>query len=67
LSPDVALNHALKGNPMLRMWMSDPDGDGWGSPTENPYEYNSDAHSYRCWEDLIINSQETINVSLKQC
>jgi hypothetical protein len=30
---DVALNHAFGRNPMVRMWMNDPDGDGWGSPT----------------------------------
>jgi 1,4-alpha-glucan branching enzyme len=35
---DVALNHAFGRNPMVRMWMNDPDGDGWGSPTvESPY------------------------------
>jgi hypothetical protein len=28
---DVALNHAFGRNPMVRMWMNDPDGDGWGS------------------------------------
>jgi hypothetical protein len=28
-----ALNHAFGRNPMVRMWMNDPDGDGWGSPT----------------------------------
>ena len=27
---DVALNHAFGRNPMVRMWMNDPDGDGWG-------------------------------------
>jgi glycosidase len=26
---DVALNHAFGRNPMVRMWMNDPDGDGW--------------------------------------
>jgi hypothetical protein len=35
--PDVALNHAFGRNPMVRMWMNDPDGDGWGSPTVSPY------------------------------
>ena len=35
---DVALNHAFGRNPMVRMWMNDPDGDGFGGPTaENPY------------------------------
>ncbi|MCB0446302.1 MAG: alpha-amylase, partial [Gelidibacter sp.] len=35
---DVALNHAFGRSPMVRMWMNDPDNDGWGDPsTENPY------------------------------
>ncbi|MBE0393000.1 alpha-amylase family glycosyl hydrolase [Flavobacterium sp. PL002] len=50
---DVALNHAFGRNPMVRMWMNDPDGDGWGSPTvENPY-FNTEAkHSYNVGEDF---------------
>ena len=27
---DVALNHAFGRNPMVRMWMNDPTGSGWG-------------------------------------
>ena len=27
---DIAFNHAFGRNPMVRMWMNDPDGDGWG-------------------------------------
>jgi hypothetical protein len=30
---DVALNHAFGRNPMVRMWMNDPDGDGWDPTT----------------------------------
>ena len=26
---DIAFNHAFGRNPMVRMWMDDPDGDGW--------------------------------------
>lgn len=50
---DVALNHAFGRNPMVRMWMNDPDGDGWGSPTvESPY-FNTEAkHSYNVGEDF---------------
>lgn len=50
---DVALNHAFGRNPMVRMWMNDPDNDGWGSPTaENPY-FNTEAkHSYNVGEDF---------------
>lgn len=50
---DVALNHAFGRNPMVRMWMNDPDGDGWGSPSaENPY-FNTEAmHSYNVGSDF---------------
>jgi hypothetical protein len=50
---DVALNHAFNSNPMVRMWMDDPDGDGWGSPSaENPY-FNTEArHSYNVGSDF---------------
>jgi hypothetical protein len=55
---DVALNHAFGRNPMLRMWMNDPDGDGWGSPsTENPYFNTVAKHSYSVGEDF--NHQQT--------
>ena len=50
---DVALNHAFGRNPMLRMWMNDPDGDGWGSPSiENPYFNTTAKHSYSVGEDF---------------
>ncbi|RTY88040.1 alpha-amylase family glycosyl hydrolase [Flavobacterium sp. RSP15] len=50
---DVALNHAFGRNPMLRMWMNDPDGNGWGSPsTENPYFNTTAMHSYSVGEDF---------------
>ena len=50
---DVALNHAFGRNPMVRMWMNDPDGDGWGSPsTENPYFNTVAKHSYSVGEDF---------------
>ncbi|TAF69234.1 MAG: T9SS C-terminal target domain-containing protein [Flavobacterium sp.] len=55
---DVALNHAFGRNPMVRMWMNDPDGDGWGSPTtENPYFNTVAKHSYSVGEDF--NHQQT--------
>jgi 1,4-alpha-glucan branching enzyme len=54
---DVALNHAFGRNPMVRMWMNDPDGDGWGSPTvESPY-FNTKL-SYNVGKTLIINYRE---------
>ncbi|MDR6846809.1 alpha-amylase family glycosyl hydrolase [Flavobacterium granuli] len=50
---DVALNHAFERNPMIRMWMNDPDGDGYGSPTaENPYFNTVAMHSYNVGEDF---------------
>lgn len=50
---DIALNHAFGRNPMVRMWMNDPDGDGWGSPsTENPYFNTVAKHSYSVGEDF---------------
>jgi hypothetical protein len=51
---DVALNHAFGRNPMVRMWMNDPDGDGWGSPTvESPYFNTVAKHSYNVGKTLI--------------
>ena len=50
---DVALNHAFGRNPMDRMWMSDPDGDGWGGPaTDNPYFNVTATHSYGVGNDF---------------
>jgi glycosidase len=50
---DVALNHAFGRNPMDRMWMSDPDGDGWGGPSsENPYFNVTATHSYGVGNDF---------------
>ena len=50
---DVALNHAFGRNPMDRMWMSDPDGDGWGGPaSDNPYFNMTATHSYNVGNDF---------------
>ena len=50
---DVALNHAFGRNPMNRMWMNDPDGDGWGGPSsENPYFNQVAQHSYSVGSDF---------------
>ncbi|TRX21036.1 T9SS type A sorting domain-containing protein [Flavobacterium franklandianum] len=49
---DVALNHAFGRSPMDRMWMNDPDGDGWGGPaSDNPYFNVSAMHSYNVGND----------------
>jgi 1,4-alpha-glucan branching enzyme len=59
---DVALNHAFGRNPMVRMWMNDPDGDGWGSPTtENPYFNATAKHSYNVGEDFNHSAALTRN------
>ncbi|CAH8283639.1 putative secreted protein (Por secretion system target) [Mariniflexile fucanivorans] len=59
---DVALNHAFGRNPMVRMWMSDADKDGWGSPsTENPYFNTTAKHSYNVGEDFNHQSTYTQN------
>ncbi len=59
---DVALNHAFGRNPMDRMWMNDPDGDGWGSPSvENPYFNFSAMHSYNVGNDFNHQQPRTKN------
>jgi 1,4-alpha-glucan branching enzyme len=59
---DVALNHAFGRNPMVRMWMNDPDGDGFGSPTtENPYFNTVAKHSYSVGEDFNHSAALTKN------
>ena len=50
---DLALNHAFDRNPMVRMWMNDPDGDGWGGPSsENPYFNTVAKHTYSVGNDF---------------
>lgn len=50
---DVALNHAFGRNPMNRMWMVDPENDGWGDPSsENPYFNTSARHAYNVGSDF---------------
>ena len=50
---DVALNHAFGRNPMVRMWMNDPDNDGWGNPSsENPYFNETAKHAYSVGSDF---------------
>ncbi|MCO6174281.1 alpha-amylase family glycosyl hydrolase [Flavobacterium sp. NRK F10] len=57
---DIAFNHAFGRNPMVRMWMNDPDGDGWGGPnTDNPYFNTVAKHSYSVGEDFNHTSADT--------
>jgi 1,4-alpha-glucan branching enzyme len=59
---DVALNHAFGRNPMDRMWMNDPDGDGWGGPaSDNPYFNTVPRHSYNVGNDFNHQSSYTKN------
>ena len=44
------------------MWMNDPDGDGWGSPSvENPYFNFSAMHSYNVGNDFNHQQPRTKN------
>ncbi|MBS1535908.1 MAG: T9SS type A sorting domain-containing protein [Bacteroidetes bacterium] len=51
---DVALNHVFGRSPLVRMWMTDTDGDGWdnGVTSENPYCNQAAMHSYSVGTDL---------------
>ncbi|MFD2567369.1 alpha-amylase family glycosyl hydrolase [Pseudotenacibaculum haliotis] len=56
---DIALNHAFGRNPLVRMWMDDPDNDGWGNPSsENPYFNQLPMHSFNVGSDF--NHQSTL-------
>ncbi|MBO6605730.1 alpha-amylase family glycosyl hydrolase [Psychroserpens sp.] len=56
---DIALNHAFGRNPLVRMWMNDPDGDGWGGPSfENPYFNQVPQHSYNVGSDFSHTEEE---------
>jgi len=49
---DLVLNHAFGRSPMVRMWMDDPDGNGFGNVTsENPYFNTAATHSYNVGYD----------------
>lgn len=57
---DLAINHAYGRNPMVRMWMSDPENDGWGEPNaENPFFNVNAMHSYNVGSDFNHQSDYT--------
>ncbi len=59
---DIALNHAFGRNPLVRMWMDDPDGDGWGGPSsDNPYFNQVPKHSYNVGSDFSHTEEEPNN------
>ncbi|KGO91526.1 alpha-amylase family glycosyl hydrolase [Flavobacterium subsaxonicum] len=50
---DLALNHVYGRSPLARMWVNDPDGDGFGITTaENPYCNIEAKHAYSVGTDL---------------
>lgn len=59
---DLALNHAYGRAPGVRMWMDDPNNDGWGDPSsENPYFNEIAQHSYSVGSDFNHQSVLTKN------
>ncbi|WP_313383521.1 alpha-amylase family glycosyl hydrolase [Chishuiella sp.] len=50
---DIALNHVFGRSPLVRMWMNDPDGDGYGEPRDkNPYLNQEAKHTYNVGYDM---------------
>ncbi|MBL6730746.1 MAG: alpha-amylase [Bacteroidia bacterium] len=59
---DLAINHVYGRAPGVRMWMDDPDGNGWGDPSsENPYFNEEPKHSYNVGSDFNHQSTMTKN------
>jgi hypothetical protein len=59
---DLVLNHAFGRSPMVRMWMDDPDGNGFGNPTsQNPYFNLQATHSYSVGYDYNHQAPRTQN------
>ncbi len=57
---DIALNHATQRNPLVRLWNSDSDGDGYGVPSSsNPYFNVTATHTYGVNEDFNHSSAAT--------
>jgi 1,4-alpha-glucan branching enzyme len=59
---DLVLNQAFGRNPMVRMWMDDPDGDGWGGPSsESPYFNQVATHAFSVGNDFNHQQSRTQN------
>lgn len=57
---DVALNHVYGRSPLVRMWMTDTNNDGFGDPTsDNPYCNVTATHAYSVGYDLNHQSTAT--------
>ena len=63
---DLVMNHVMGRSPMNRMWMNDPDGNGWGEPSEeSPYFNEIATHSYGLGNDFIIIDTRNFNLRLE--
>ena len=57
---DLVMNHVMGRSPMNRMWMDDPDKNGWGEPSEeNPYFNEIATHTYGLGNDFNHQSSYT--------
>ncbi len=57
---DFVMNHVMGRSPMNRMWMNDPDENGWGEPSEeSPYFNEIATHSYSIGNDFNHQSSYT--------
>lgn len=57
---DIAFNHAFGRNSLVRMWMDDSDGDGWGGPSsDNPYFNVFPQHAFNVGSDFDHSSSYT--------
>jgi len=57
---DLVMNHVMGRSPMNRMWMNDPDENGWGEPSEeSPYFNEIATHSYGLGNDFNHQSSYT--------
>ncbi|WP_312991212.1 alpha-amylase family glycosyl hydrolase [Chryseobacterium flavum] len=57
---DIALNHATGRSPLVRLWNTDPDGDGYGDVApNNPYFNQVPKHSYNVFNDFNHTSLST--------
>ena len=70
---DLTMNHSFGRNSLVRMWMDDPDKNGWGGPSsDNPYYNVEPKHSYNVGYDFNHQSEltqeytkELLNTGLK--
>ena len=57
---DLVMNHVMGRSPMNRMWMNDPDENGWGEASEeSPYFNEIATHTYSLGNDFNHQSAYT--------